>query len=82
MIFRPIVVVAEFVPLIGSLVGAGASMAAFFLAAPLSLLTIAVAWITYRPLVGVSLLVVVGGLVGGAIWYVRKKKQAAAPPAG
>ena len=87
MIFRPLVVVAEFVPFIGSFVSVGASLAAFVLAAPLSLLTIAVAWIFYRPLIGIGLLVLVGLLVGGAIWFAMKKKKekaAAAPeaPAG
>lgn len=74
MIFKPLSVVADVVPFIGSLVGMGTGVVAFALAAPLSLSTIAVAWIVYRPLLGVGLLVVgVGTFVA---LMVRSKKKA------
>ncbi len=56
MVTRPLVVVADVIPFIGSLVGAGTGLFAFLVSAPLSLITIAVGWITYRPLLGVGLL--------------------------
>jgi hypothetical protein len=62
LIFKPLVVVADVVPFIGSLVGAGAGFVAFVISAPLSLLTIALGWVFYRPLVGIALLVLGGGL--------------------
>ncbi|HTB43431.1 MAG TPA: TMEM43 family protein, partial [Acetobacteraceae bacterium] len=40
-----------------SMVGAGAFLVALTLAVPITLLTIAIAWIAHRPLVGVGLLV-------------------------
>jgi hypothetical protein len=55
-VFRPLAVVADVVPFFGSLVSMGVGVVAFVIAAPLSLLTIAVAWIFYRPLLGIGLL--------------------------
>jgi hypothetical protein len=75
MIFKPLSVVADVVPFIGSVVGMGTGIVAFALSAPLSLVTIAVAWIVYRPLLGISLLVVgIGVFVG--IFMMARKKQA------
>jgi hypothetical protein len=75
MIFKPLSVVADVVPFIGSVVGMGTGIVAFALSAPLSLVTIAVAWIVYRPLLGVILLVVgIGVFVG--IFTMARKKQA------
>jgi len=62
LVFKPLVVVADVVPFIGSLVGAGTGFVAFVISAPLSLLTIALGWVFYRPLVGLGLLVVGVGL--------------------
>lgn len=56
LVVRPLVVVADVLPFLGSLVGAGAGLAAFVIASPLSLVTVAVAWIVYRPLLGAALL--------------------------
>jgi hypothetical protein len=57
---RPLTMLFAVVPFLESLVGAGAFLAALTLAAPLTLLTIAIAWIVHRPLIG-------GGLLVGAI---------------
>ena len=57
MLFKPFSVVADVLPIAGTIVGVGTSLVAFLLAAPLSLCTIAMAWIFYRPLVGVPLLI-------------------------
>jgi hypothetical protein len=56
MFFRPLAVVADVVPLIGSIVGAGTGFIAFFGALASALLTIAVAWIFYRPLLAIALI--------------------------
>lgn len=71
MVFRPLVVVADVVPLFGDLLGMGVGMVAFVIAAPLTLGTIAVGWITYRPLIGIALLV----LAAGAVFLVLKLKK-------
>ncbi len=57
---RPLTMLFAFLPFLEALVGAGAFLAALTLAVPITLATIAVAWITHRPLIG-------GGLLAGAV---------------
>jgi|CXWL01.1.fsa_nt_gi hypothetical protein len=79
MIFKPISVVGDVVPIIGSMLGAGLGAFAFLTSAVLSLVTIAVAWLAYRPLLGISLL----ALAGGALFLLLRrgaKAKASAPP--
>lgn len=63
MILKPLSVVADVVPILGNIVGAGIGFIAFLVAAMLSLATIAIAWIVYRPLLGGLLLVAAVALV-------------------
>jgi hypothetical protein len=56
MVFSPLVVVADVIPLFGDILGAGAGFFAFLIAAPVALITIGVAWLAYRPLIGGSLI--------------------------
>lgn len=58
MVFKVASVLADVLPIAGNIVGAGTGIIAFLLAACLSLMTMAVAWIFYRPILGVSLLFV------------------------
>ena len=58
MVFEPLRVIADVVPFIGSIVGMGTGFVAFVLAAGFSLLTIAIGWVFYRPLIGIPLLIV------------------------
>lgn len=69
MIFKPLSVVADILPIAGTIVGVGTGIVSFLLAVPLSLTTIAIAWIFYRPLIGVPLLLAAG--VG--IFFLIKK---------
>lgn len=55
-VFKPLSIVADLVPLVGTIVGAGTGIVAFLLAAVLSTITIAIAWLFYRPIVGIILL--------------------------
>ena len=73
-ILRPLAVAADVIPFLGNLAEKGIGLAAFALAAIVSLLTIAVGWIFYRPLLGIALLAVVVGLI---VWVM---KRAAANP--
>lgn len=57
MIFKPLSVVADLVPFVGRVIEAGTGLIAFLIAGLLALVTIALAWIAYRPLVGAGLLV-------------------------
>jgi hypothetical protein len=81
MVFRPLVVVADVVPLIGSLLGLGTFLVALGVALPLSTLTIAVAWLMVRPLLGGALLAGAVLVLGGVIALGRKRKAARAAKA-
>jgi len=74
LIFRPIAVFGDVIPLFGSVLAGGIGLACFLLAAFLSLVTIAVGWIAYRPVVGIGLLVVAAAAVFGMIKLASKHK--------
>lgn len=81
MVFKPLSVMGDVVPFIGSIIGAGTSLVAFLISAICSLITIAIAWLFYRPIMGILLLAVAGGL----IYFLKKKadeKKAAQVQAG
>jgi len=78
LILRPLVVVGKVVPLIGSILDLGFGIAAFVIAAVLSLIVIGVSWLAYRPLVGLAVLVVACGLGYAIRSYAGKKGIAAA----
>ncbi|NMA47185.1 MAG: hypothetical protein GX945_11565 [Lentisphaerae bacterium] len=71
MVFRPLSVLGDVVPFIGNVIGMGTGILAFLLATPCTLVTIALAWIIYRPLLGILLLAV----AAGAIYMIIKKKK-------
>ncbi|NOY23416.1 MAG: hypothetical protein GXO70_07890 [Acidobacteria bacterium] len=82
MIFSPLAVVADVVPLLGSIVGAGTGIISFLISLVLSLLTIAIAWIFYRPVLGVSLLVIVIVLIVLTRGKLKKSAKPATQSAG
>ena len=73
LFFRPISVFADVVPIFGDIAGAGIGLVSFMLAVTLSAITIAVAWVLFRPVIGIALLV----FAIAAIWLVRKRLKAA-----
>jgi len=73
LVLSPLVVVADVVPIIGNILGAGAFLVAALLSFGLSMITISIGWIFYRPLIGIPLFIVgVGGLV--LLFVMRKSK--------
>lgn len=76
LILNPLVVVADVVPLIGSIIGAGAGLVALAFAAIVGPLVIAVAWLWYRPLVSVIVLVL-GLAAGYGLQRVAARRSAA-----
>lgn len=80
MILRPLAVLADVLPFLGDLVEIGLGFIAFGAAAALSLVTIAVAWILYRPVLAVALLVIAGGAAYAILRRRAEKKLAAAAP--
>ena len=57
MVFSPLTTLADVVPFIGNIVGFGTGFIAFGIASVLSLVTIAISWLSYRPIIGISVLV-------------------------
>jgi hypothetical protein len=72
MVFRPLSVLMDVLPFLGTIVGKGIGFVSFILAAIAALVVIAVAWIVYRPLLAISLLAAVVALV---VWLVKKKRK-------
>jgi hypothetical protein len=62
-IFGVLSTLAAFLPFLGDIVGFIGALVSFIVAATLSLMIIAIAWIVYRPLLGITLLVIAGSLL-------------------
>ena len=60
LIFKPLSVLADVIPFLGSIVGAGGALVSLLLAMVGTFVTIAIAWLAVRPLLGGSLLLVAG----------------------
>ena len=58
MLFSPLVMLTRWIPILGGLVGRGTTLIAFLLAGVVSSITVAVAWMAYRPLVGGAVLAI------------------------
>lgn len=72
LIMNPIVVLADVVPFLGSLVGIGTGFIAFIAGLGVWTVAIAIAWFAVRPLLAIGLLVVIAVICYGLISY-RKK---------
>ncbi len=66
----------DVIPIVGTLLGAGLAVFAGAVAAALSLVTIAISWLFYRPLVGILLLLVAGGAIAGLMYLSAQRKRA------
>lgn len=75
LIFRPIAVMASVVPFIGKIFGFGTTLIAGAISIPLSLVIIAIGWIAYRPVIGILLLLVAGGIIAGTITLLRSRAK-------
>lgn len=69
IVFRPIAVLGDAVPVVGKLLGAGLWLFSFGFAAVLSLATIAAAWVFYRPLFAAALIAAVAATLA---WLRRR----------
>jgi hypothetical protein len=81
LFFRPIATAGDFIPMIGNMVGVSTFVFAFFVAAALTSVTIAMAWIAHRPLLGAGVFVAgVGGLAVAFLMMrrTRRKRRAVA----
>ncbi|MBR5876696.1 MAG: TMEM43 family protein [Akkermansia sp.] len=76
MILAPISVMADVLPILGNIVEFGIGIIAFFVSAVVALVIIAIAWIFYRPILGILILAAAIGLV---VLLIKKKKKTAQP---
>jgi hypothetical protein len=63
LLMRPLVVVADVVPLIGNVLGAGTGLVAMLATIVVAPAVVAFAWLWYRPLVSVAVVAVAAGLI-------------------
>lgn len=78
LIFAPLTVLTDVLPIVDQLAELGTAIIAFFIAAACSSITIAVAWVFYRPLLGITMLVIGIGLIVAMVMWAKKKKAASA----
>lgn len=76
LVFRPLSVVGDVIPMIGSMLAFGTGLFALVISFALSVGTIAVAWVVYRPVLGIILLTVAIALL--VMLAMRGKKKVAA----
>lgn len=72
--FGPVTTFLDVLPVLGNIGGCMISIVSFVVALVLSAVTILISMILHNPIV---LAVSVAGIIGGIIWYMRKRKKAA-----
>ena len=73
MVFKPLSVLADVLPILGDIVEIGNGIVAGLISLVCALVTIAIAWIFYRPVLGIILLAVAGFF----LWKLIQKHKAA-----
>ena len=81
MLLAPFAVVADVLPLFGSLVRLGSGIASFCLTLVLGSVTIAIAWFYYRPLVALIILATGAASVAAMVFLGRRTKATPEAPA-
>ena len=72
MILAPLSVIADIVPIFGTIIAAGTGFISALIAGFLTFLTIAIAWIFYRPILGIILIIAAGAI--GFFLYTKLRK--------
>ncbi len=79
MLAAPLVVVADVIPLLGSIVGAGTGLVCTLLGLAWSLIVVSVAWLRFRPLIGGIMLGV--ALILIVLLFIKGRTKKAVQPA-
>lgn len=79
LIFRPLTSITERIPIVGKVVGMGAALVAILLGGAVALLTISSAWLFYRPLIAVPMIVVGIAMLVLLTKLAKKRSDEAAP---
>jgi hypothetical protein len=74
LVLNPIAAFVDILPIFRQMASAAIGVVAILIALPLSLITIGIAWVFYRPLLGIGLVVLAIVILGGAIYFVRKAR--------
>ena len=74
-VLSPLQSMLGYIPLLGRMANSVIGVAVFLVTAALALTVIAVAWIFYRPLLGIALLAIAAVLIGGAVWISRRRQD-------
>ncbi|MCE1237741.1 MAG: TMEM43 family protein [Hyphomicrobiales bacterium] len=80
VMFALVGVIGDVIPFVGSIARFATGLVAFALTAALAPLTIGLAWLAVRPLIG-GAIIAVGAAIGGAAWFAARKRRAAAATA-
>lgn len=78
LILGPISVFGNVIPFVGNILGAGIGLVTGVVALVLTLVTVAIAWIVFRPLIGIALLAFAGLFFFGGFKLIRSKLQSKA----
>ncbi|MDI1351848.1 MAG: TMEM43 family protein, partial [bacterium] len=73
LIFKPLVILADVIPFIGSIIGFGTGFLAMILGLGLWILFIAIAWCSTRPLLSIGLTLII--LIGGCVLLMLRSKK-------
>ena len=74
MILRPLSVAADVVPFLGNIMGIGIGILSLLIAVPFTFLTVALAWLFHRPLIGIVFLVL-AGVATGLIFVLSNRRE-------
>ena len=81
LILRPLAVLGDVVPFIGSIIGAGTGLVALLLTAIVAPIVIAFAWFFYRPLTAIIVLIVGAGVAYGIKVLASRRAASRSAPA-
>ncbi len=76
LVLSPIAAFVDILPIFQQMASAAIGFFAILVALPLTLITIGIGWVFYRPLLGIGLLVVAFAILGGAFYFIRKGRAA------
>jgi hypothetical protein len=77
-VMGPIGVLADVIPPLGRITRVGTSLISAIITLPVALVTIALAWLSHRPVLAVGLMILGGALAFAILYFARKRKVAAA----
>lgn len=75
LVLKPLSVLGDVVPFVGTIIGMGTSLIALMVGTGAAFCTISLAWLFYRPMIGLPLLILGAGLIFWTIKTVRSRSE-------